>query len=205
MTVLLRFHHARVEERVERKSDAGDIVQGNVVRVGPSGGRTLLLEGRLLRRTEAQLGHVRGERRQIRVGRARTRKKGRRRGSVRQGRGWGRCGRLTVEHARSCCWYDVQGAAHRPSQIRSGPCAVVVHWIEGCGEGGCVRDDDDGDEEPGVCPTSLCCAFCRGAGGCVGPEREAAACVYYVSVLNEWTDEWTMWLWAGRGSGPTPI
>jgi len=59
MTVLLRLHHVRLEERVERKSDLGDILQRDVVRVRPSDSRTFL-EGSsgLLRGAEAQLGHL---------------------------------------------------------------------------------------------------------------------------------------------------
>ena len=59
MTVLLRFHHVRLEERVERKRDAGDVIQRDVLRVGPSDARTFLEKGSsLLRGAEAQLGHV---------------------------------------------------------------------------------------------------------------------------------------------------
>jgi len=38
----------------------------------------------------------------------------------------------------------------------------------------------------------------------MGARAKKQPCVY-VSVLNEWMDEWTMWLWRGAGPGQTPI
>lgn len=105
MAILLRFHHMRLEEGVQCIRDTGDIVQCRSMGVRPRHRRGFRFR-RPLRvggRAQAQLRHVRRQRRQIRVRRARARARahsssrpggkqgqGRRRGAIRERRRWGR-------------------------------------------------------------------------------------------------------------------